>query len=123
MIRVCSSCGGPVSRHSGTGKCRACSVNVARRDEVAQLRSQGHSLREIGRRLGVSKQAVYQALGRIERPPFEETVRNCSYTIERLDRISRTRALGEEESLALERAIKLEGKYRRILARADREAS
>ncbi len=48
--------------------------NLRRRARIAQLHSRGLSLTEIGRRLGVTKQAVHEALTQLNRPLPQRSV-------------------------------------------------
>src|SRR5689334_18126085 len=48
--------------------------NLKRRAEIVRLRAGGLSLAEIGRRLGMSKQAVYEALALLRRPVPQRSV-------------------------------------------------
>lgn len=54
-----------------------------RRAEIARLRARGLTMAEIGRRLGVTRQAVFDALARRRRPPAEPAVpcTGCGATI------------------------------------------
>jgi hypothetical protein len=51
-----------LGRERGVPDRRGHPPNQARRKEIAQLRSQGLTLAEIGRRYGISRQAVFQLL-------------------------------------------------------------
>jgi len=48
--------------------------NVRRRAQIVRLRARGLSLAEIGRRLGISKQGVYEALVLLRQPARQRSV-------------------------------------------------
>jgi transcriptional regulator with XRE-family HTH domain len=61
--------GSAADGRGGTGMASGRKPNVKRRSHIARLHARGLTLSEIGRRLGVTRQAVHDALVHLRRPP------------------------------------------------------
>jgi transcriptional regulator with XRE-family HTH domain len=72
---------------------RGCKPDAERRRTIAELRQQGLTLAEIGRRLGISRQCVCQTLHRTSRPrrPLGLSCSRCGRDIVSADALHRNR--------------------------------